>query len=389
MNQVQAFEAVIRGEAADRVPFFPDLSTWYQASRLGLGTEQPYFPGQYIPDGESIHEAPSLLGGKLSKLSYVDFYKEFGWGLPAHIYDWFDESFDAEARKSVLTEGRHRTVRFSCPAGELWRSYKLDAEGTWSEYGHMVKSLADLDIVRSLVEHTRQVPHPERVERFLRETEGFGVCDLVVFRSPFGKLVHEYLGFEGLVYALEDDEAAIHDFMEFQAEKDLRFIELAAGMPGRVVIISDHADENLISPPWYRRFCMPFYREACSILHGAGKLVSTHLDGNIKGFLPFIAETGFDILDGCTPAPMFNYEVEELAAATRARPGSARAMSCWCGVPAGLFTFDYPRDKIADFGERIAAAFDGRVIVNVGDILPPTGDIEAVIELGKRIAALP
>ena len=64
-------------------------------------------------------------------------------------------------------------------------------------------------------------------------------------------------------------------------------------------------------------------------------------------------------------------------------------MSCWCGVPAGLFTFGYPRDKIADFGERISAAFGGRVIVNVGDILPPTGDIEAVIELGERIASLP
>ena len=132
---------------------------------------------------------------------------------------------------------------------------------------------------------------------------------------------------------------------------------------------------------------MPFYREACAILHGAGKLVSTHLDGNIKGYLGFIAETGFDILDGCTPAPMFNYEVEELAAATLGRGASAGGMRCWCGVPAGLFTFGYPRDKIADFGERVVRAFGGMVIANVGDILPPTGDIEAVIALGERIAA--
>ena len=286
MTQVQRLEAVVGGAVPDGVPFFPDLSTWYQASRLGLGNEQPFLPGQYIPDEDPIHRVPSLLAGPLSRLSYVDFYREFGWGLPAHIYDWFDEAFDGEARRSVLTEGRHRTVRLSCPAGELYRTYKLDAEGTWSEYGHLVKTHGDLDIVRSLVEHTRWQPHPERVERFLRETEGFGACDLVVFRSPFGKLVHEYLGFENLVYALEDDEKTILDFMEFQAEYDLRFIELAATMPGTVVIISDHADENLISPPWYRRFCMPFYREACSILHRAGKLVSTHLDGNIRDSFP-------------------------------------------------------------------------------------------------------
>jgi hypothetical protein len=79
---------------------------------------------------------------------------------------------------------------------------------------------------------------------------------------------------------------------------------------------------------------------------------------------------------------MFNYEVEELAAAL------APGMSCYCGVPAGLFTIGTTHDEICGFGERIARAFDGRVIVNVGDILPPTGDIGAVIALGKRIASL-
>ena len=79
---------------------------------------------------------------------------------------------------------------------------------------------------------------------------------------------------------------------------------------------------------------------------------------------------------------MFNYECEELAAAL------GEGMSCYCGVPATMFTTDLPPGQIAAFGERIAHAFDGRVIVNVGDILPPTGDIERVIALGERIQSL-
>ena len=94
-------------------------------------------------------------------------------------------------------------MTFHTPRGDLERTYKLDAEGTWSEYGHMVKLPAELDIVRCIVEATRFVPHHERIEKFLRDTEGFGVCDLVVNRSPFGKLIHEYMGFEQVAYALE------------------------------------------------------------------------------------------------------------------------------------------------------------------------------------------
>src|SRR5208283_2550753 len=105
--------------------------------------------------------------------------------------------------------------------------------------------------VLRIVEGTRFVPRHERVEKFLRETEGFGVCDLVVFRSPFGKLIHEYLGFEAVAYALHDDPSAIDAFLQAQEEKDLELIRLAARAPGPIVIISDHADENLISPGWY------------------------------------------------------------------------------------------------------------------------------------------
>jgi len=374
----------VRGEPGERAPVFPDLTTWYQASRLGVGAEQPYFPGQFIPDSSPLHARPSLLEGPLARLTFSGFYREFGWGLPAHLYDWYEEPFTGGVEKIVATEGSRRTVTWRTPRGDLRRTYKLDAEGSWSEYGHMVRDLAQLDIVRTIMENTRVVPHFERVERFLREPEGFGVGDSVLARSPFGKLIHEYLGFEAVAYALHDHEPAVLDFLAFQEHHDLAFTELAASGPGSIVILSDHADENLISPPWYRRFCLPYYRKACALIRKAGKYASTHLDGNFRGFLPFIQETGFDLLDGCTPAPMFNYEVEELAAALE---GSR--MRCYCGVPAGLFTIGLPPAQIAAFGERIVHAFGGQVIVNVGDILPPTGDLQAVIALGERVSSTP
>jgi hypothetical protein len=385
VTHVERFNAVLEGKAPDRPAFFPDITTWYVLTRVPLGEEQPFWPGQYIPDDSAFFERPSRLGGEMSGLTFVDFYREFDWGLPCHVYDWYEETYAGGVEKTIHTEGRHRSVTFHTPRGDLTRTYKLDAEGTWSEYGHMAGSVKDLDKVACIVEGTRFVPRHDRVEKFLRETSGFGVCDLVIFRSPFGKLIHEYMGFEGVAYALHDDQGAIRDFLSLQEEKDLELIRMAARAPGPIVIISDHADENLISPAWYRAWCMPFYSRACGILHAAAKKVSTHLDGNFKGYLPFITETGFDLLDGCTPAPMFNYEPEELAAATSGSVGKRR-VACYCGVPASLFTTGQTPAALADFAERIVDAFRGRVIANVGDILPPNGDIDAVIEIGRRLS---
>jgi hypothetical protein len=385
VTHIERFWAVVNGKTPDRPAFFPDITTWYVLTRIPLGDEQPFWPGQYIPDSSPFHGKPSRLDGALARLSFTDFYRQFDWGLPCHIYDWYEENHGGGVEKVVNTEGRHRTVRMRTPVGDLTRTYKLDAEGTWSEYGHMVASIDDLRAVRRVVENTRFIPRYEKIEAFLRETEGFGVCDLVGFRSPFGKLIHEYMGFEAVAYALHDDEAAVLDFLRFQEAKDLELIELAARAPGPIVIISDHADENLISPAWYRKYCIPYYQKACRILHAAGKIVSTHLDGNFRGYLALLEETGFDLLDGCTPAPMFNYEPEELAAAT-SDSGGRRRLSCYCGVPASLFATGHSPAELAEFARRIVRAFSGRVIVNVGDILPPNGNIDAVIEIGRQLS---
>ena len=166
------------------------------------------------------------------------------------------------------------------------------------------------------------------------------------------------------------------------AHHKLKLVELAAEAPARLAIISDHADEILIAPPFYRQHCLPYYQEATGILHARGKFVPRTWTGISRASSPFIRKTGFDLLDGCTPAPMFNYEPEELAAAAGDR------LHCYCGIPATLFTQGLPSGELVDFGVRITRAFKNRVLVNVGDILPPEGDIQQVIAIGQAVMGI-
>jgi uroporphyrinogen-III decarboxylase len=387
MNHRDRFFALLEGRPVDRVPFFPDIQSWYDSRRVPAGLEQKYGPGSFIPDDDPYHKARGTMPAEYADWTFLDFYRRFDWGLPVHLYGWCKtERVDCELADT--TRGRERETILRTPKGDLRKTARLAEDGSWAPHEHFVKTLDDLAAIRWLVAHERRVPLAAKYHRFIKATEGYGVCDITIHRSPFGKLVHEYMGFEQVIYALADDEARVQDFLAFQEQYDLELIKIAAAFPARLVIISDHADENLISPPYYKKYCIPYYQKACAILHEAGKFVSTHLDGNFNGFHPFIGETHFDLLDGCTPAPMFNYEVEELAAALKtARFGATGGPLCgkmhaFCGVPSTLFTQGRPTAEINAFGKRIVKAFNGRVILNIGDVLPQNGDLAQVIALG-------
>ncbi len=376
MTQRERFFAIIGGRQADRAAFFPDISDWYISLKTPPGEPRRFAPGGFIPDRDPIHESTGTVPQQFTKFTYLDYYRNFDWGLPVHIYDWFDVQYDG-IDKTVQTQGDRRITHLACPKGKLRQVHTLAYDGSWAPTEYFAKQLQDLETVKYIVEHSRFVPKYDHISQVVGGIGSQGVCDVVIPRSPFGKLLHIYLGFRQLVFALYDQPEAILEFLAFQEEYDLKFIESAAHSPARIVIMSDHTDEILVSPKYYRDYCIPFYQKANRILHDSGKLVSTHLDGNIKGYFPLLSETDFDLLDGCTPAPMTNYEVEELA---RALPAG---MYCYCGVPAALFCQELDDEVIIEFGKRILDAFEGRVILNVGDILPPNGNIHQVIELGE------
>ena len=371
MTRREHFFAVLEGGRPGAMPFVPDITNWYIARRTPPGEPLQHSVGVYI------NACRGSMPERFKALTFLDFYREFGWGVHSHAGDWYETAYAGPIERVREETPSERRVRLRTPRGELVRCERIAADRTWCPCEHFVRNLGDLEIMAEVVEAETYTPRYDRLETALRDIGDLGQIDIVISRSPFGKLVHEYMGFERVIYALHDEPGVIRDFLKLQEIRDLEVIRLAAAAPGRLVIISDHADENLIAPPLYERYCIPFYRKACDILHQAGKFVSTHLDGNFRGFFPLLGATGFDLLDGCTPAPMFNFEVEELAGAL------APGMTAFCGVPATLFCQHLPTPELLDFADRIRAALAGRGILNVGDVLPPDGDIEQVIALGE------
>ncbi|MFB3892104.1 MAG: uroporphyrinogen decarboxylase family protein [Phycisphaerae bacterium] len=383
MTHRERFLAVCAGKCVEPMPFFPDITTWYACARAKSDAQRKGGIGAFMSDSDPYHKQPGRMPEKYRDLTLLGFYKRFDWGFPVHHYDWYRKDYapPVERVTEIVNDGVRnvKTIRLITPKGELVRREGQAADGSWCPVEHFCKEMRDLEIMKAVVESVRYAPRYDTVLTAMAEMGGQGIGDLPLDRSPFGKLVHEYMGFEQTVYALYEDRAYVEEFLRLEEAKSLELVRLAAQGPEPIVIMSDHADENLISPRQYEQYCIPYYQQVTKFLHERGKIVSTHLDGNFKGFFKLLGRTGFDLLDGCTPAPMFNYEVEELASAMP--PG----MSAYCGVPATLFCQRLPTERILAFGDRIARALRGRGILNIGDILPPDGDIEQAIALGRHI----
>ncbi len=379
MSQRELFLDVLRGNEERPVPFFPDVSEWYKVRRLPLERAHEVPTGSLIPDEAALHDNSFGMPGKFGGWTYLDFYRNFGWGLPVHIYDWCDFAYRGCERVREK-QGNRIIQRFRTPVGTIKRIDGIAADGSLCPIRHFVGDEEDWKPLFHLLEHTDAVPNYQRVNQTLKRIGPLGVADIVIWRSPFGKIVSEYAGLERTVYQLADNPGIVSDFLKVQTELDLEVVKLAAETAAEIVILSDHADEQLINPGWYEKYCLPYYQQVSEILHAKGKYFSTHLDGNFKDLFPLVAQSGFDLLDGCTPAPMTNYEVEELASALAAH------MRTYCGVPSIFFLGDTDIHEIIAFADRIINSLGGKVILNIGDILPASGDIHKVIELGNWVA---
>ena len=380
MTHRETFFQIVGGKRPKQPLFVPDITDWFLGQHRNPGEPLKYPPGVFIPDDDPIKfEKGAGIDDKFFGMSLLDIYEKYDWGIHCHIRDWADEYYVDGVTCLESVEGDTKTITYATPGGVLDRQFKMAADGSWCPVDFLLDDISQINLLFEIISATRFTLRDDNIRRVMGAISDRGQSDIVINRSPFAKLLHEYLGFESTVYCINDDFEIYKEFEKIQTEKDMELIELACGSSCDIVIISDHTDATLFPPNWYENYCMPFYRAAGELLRKSKKLISTHVDGNLKSLLPLMRYSGFDILDGCTPAPMFDYEPEQLAESL------AEGMSAFVGVPASLFCDGTPVDVICRYADRLIEAFEGRAIFNVGDILPVNGNIGHVIKLGEHI----
>ena len=80
MTHRERFFAVMENKPVDRVPFFPDITDWYNARRTPMGERQRYHTGEFIFDDDPFHTNPGDMPERFRDFTLLDFYRHFDWG---------------------------------------------------------------------------------------------------------------------------------------------------------------------------------------------------------------------------------------------------------------------------------------------------------------------
>jgi len=337
----------------DRIVWQPRIYYWYNGRR-----EMDTMPEKYR--GMSMLEVYDDLGASPRYPPEVE-------GLSP-----FRTQVDDTVHHHRREEGRNVTTIHETPVGslrEVSRKGEMGSGGYHTEYP--LKSPADMEVMRYILDHTQFSFDREAFEEAEKTFGPRGVTQTFFPRSPFQRLVLSYMGLANTVYALTDYKKETEAFMKAIEEWDDAMFEVICDSPVQILNFGENIDANVDAPRYYERYLLPHYRRRVEQVHASGKFCHIHMDGSLKALLPLINQGGFDGIEAATPLPQGDVTLEELKEAL----GDTILLD---GIPAILFLPYYSDEELVEFATRVLDLFAPNLILGVSDELPPPADVEKV-----------
>jgi len=255
---------------------------------------------------------------------------------------------------------------YRTPIGNL---RKITNNGHIIEYP--IKSLNDIKIMKYILNNTK-FQFLDRNYKKAEELLGNNGIPCTFFpRSPYMRLIVDYMGFSKTIIFLKKFPSQIENFMKFIEEWDNDMYENLANSPLKIVNFGENIDSNLSPPPYFEKYLLPYYKKRVKQFHDARKFCHIHIDGSIKDLLPYLSDLPFDGLEALTAKPQGDVSLEEIK-------DSIGDKILLDGVPSILFLHQYSIKFVRDYTQKVLDLFSPNLILGVSDELSPNGDITKI-----------
>jgi hypothetical protein len=369
--------SAIRGESSGCIPWVPRLEFWYRA-RLRENNLPSELHGLTLP------EVAEYLGvGCYS--SIPDFTQreeetdmaDRGIGivnLPVLPYRVILEGVD----RRVVHSGRETITEYRTPAGslrtaEIFTEEMLDAGASLSWVTEQaIRQPNDFATAAWIFSHLKVEARPNGYEAHRRAVGDRGVAVAYVNGTacPVHHIMKELMPVEQFFFAMHDYPEKIAQLQDAMEPYYSRIQQFAAESSAEVVLLGGNYDDSITHPRFFEKYILPPLRNYADVLHGKGKYLMTHTDGENRRLMPLYLRAGFDIADSVCPAPMTRMTLDEIRVALGDR------ITIWGGIPSVLLCPDSAdeaqfRHSIDDLFERYSE--QSRLVLGVSDMV--TADV--------------
>ena len=291
MTPRERITAVLNGDEPDKIP----IITYY-------------FPSPLVPGGWYRRLTKRGLG----TMSFAWFY------TPALLLDMNPYLPDVKYTQIHYLENGLKKFRhiFETPVGQItgvMSSNPLPASVMlWHTEEYFVKQSPDWRVVNYISKGilAKLAPNYEEVERRQDEVGDSGIVMCFVERTPWQKAWTRWAGLERAIIDFHEQPEELQEYIEIQKRLHTRVAEFAAECPAKFIDIGENLTD-MISPKYFREYCLPIYEIYSKQLEGTGKILGAHMDGRVGHLKKEIAEAPLKVIESFSVPPTGDISLTE------------------------------------------------------------------------------
>jgi hypothetical protein len=378
--------AVLQGCKPDRHPFVTRLEAWYKSHQRS-GTLPERFKGMSLNE---VHRAVGV--GQLKfmvpyglKLRGVEVSARFE-GEPFYqawepVYENFPGLWDIvsnEKAGETITELR-------TPVGKLRLRHVILPEGIYTGTepylkDHLIQDEGDYRTVEYILERAEFIPLYDRLaEEQARLGDNAFVVPLL-HRIPFQQVLLEYLGEIDLFYALHDTPQPIKRLLALLDGQMVDILHRLSEFNWPYVEFPDNLHGLMTNPRLFSEHCLPAYQRYTGILHAQGQKVGSHTDGDIRSLLSLLNESGLDVCESFSPAPLTRCTFEEAWEAFQGHP------LIWGGIPSPILEESMSEADCMNYIQEVLNRIGNKpIILGVVDLFMRHNSIDRVQKIASMV----
>jgi len=365
---------VLNGATPDRIPWATRLDNWYRSHKRSGTLPKELSELEEMEVHDALH---------IGRQSYVSLTKTLLEGVEMRVSFNGEEvfrkhnpvlSFPTDYGLVPLDNPGQTIVEFDTPAGTVSVVFKTTDE-ILEDFSvpyvekHLIRQESDFQIVYWILDHCRTIAD---FDCFVSREEEIGQQGLTVGeigRVPFQRLILDFLGEERCFYLMFDNPKQFRVLLDRLMELDVENLDMGLEFPGLMLEYGDNFDGEITNPNLFKEYCLLHLQQASEKAHAAGKVIGSHMDGDMSHLVELVPETGLDVIEAFSPYPLSGLTFHE------AWPAWKNKIVMWGVIPSPLFEANTPEEEferiVIDIVKTIAG--QGKAILGVADqALPPT-----------------